>query len=97
MSPNTLDNSYFITYSNYFKVENKTFAFRQKILFDVTNLPIKLDLKDNNGSKGYWINRHWFSLSKIKELISKEPLKVDVSDLQWYKQIELDYVFNLNK
>jgi hypothetical protein len=91
----TLDNSYFITYSNYFKVDNKTFSFRKMVLFDVTGTPTKLDLKDNAGSKGYWINRNWYSLSKIKNLIKKEEIKVDVSDLQWNIQINLDYVFNL--
>lgn len=42
-----------ILYSNYFKAENKTFAFKKSVLFDITNTPTKLDLKDNNGSKGY--------------------------------------------
>lgn len=91
----TLDNDYFITYSNYFKVDDKTFSFRKKELFDISDIPKKIDLKDNNGSKGYWINRNWFSLSKIKELINKQEIKVDVSSLQWHKQIELDKVFNL--
>jgi hypothetical protein len=91
----TLDNSYFINYSNYFKVDNKTFAFRKMVLFDVSNNPTKLDLKDNNGSKGYWINREWYSLSKIKDLIIKSEIKIDVSGLQWYEQLHLDYVFNL--
>jgi len=90
-----LDNEYFITYSNYFKVDDKTFSFRQKVLFDISDIPKKIDLKDNNGSKGYWINRSWFSLSKIKELINKQEIKVDVSSLQWRKQIELDEVFNV--
>ena len=91
----TLDNEYFITYSNYFKVDNKTFSFRKQVLFDITETPKYLELKNNNGSNGYWINRQWFSLSKIKGLIQKEEIKVDVSDLQWYKQIQIDYVFNL--
>ena len=84
-----------IIYSNYFTVDNKTFAFRRKILFDITNLPSKLELKDNNNCLGYWINRKWFSLSKIKELVKVEDVKKDVSVLQWYDQVHLDYVFNL--
>ena len=91
----TLDNEYFITYSNYFKVDYKTFSFRKQVLFDISDIPKKIDLKDNNGSKGYWLNRSWFSLSKIKELINKQEIKVDVSSLQWHKQIELDQVFNV--
>jgi hypothetical protein len=90
-----LDNTYFITYSNYFKIDNKTFAFRRKVLFDITNLPTKLELKDNNKCLGYWINRKWFSLSKIEELVKVEDVQKDISVLQWCDQLNLDYVFNL--
>lgn len=86
---------YIITYSNHFKVDNKTFAFRKKMLFDITNTPSHLPIKDNNGSKGYWLNRKWFSLTKIQDLIVNEPKEVDVTDCQWYQQIELDECFNL--
>ena len=87
--------NYFITYSNYFKLESRVFAFRKKELFDITNIPTHIELKDNNNCKGYWINRKWFSLSKLENLIVKEKVIKDVSSLQWYKQINLDYVFNL--
>lgn len=90
-----LYNTYLITYSNHFEVGNKRFVFRKQVLFDIANSPIKLELKDNGGSKGYWINRQWFSLTKIKVLIKKEEATIDVSDLQWYQQINLDLVFNL--
>lgn len=90
-----LDNTYFITYSNHFKLENKTFAFRKKQLFDITDIPRLINLKDNNNCQGYWINRKWFSLSKIKPLVTIENKTVDVSNLQWYDQINLDCVFNL--
>jgi len=85
-----------IIYSNFFYLENRVFAFRKKQLFDITNLPTLVNLKDNNNCLGYWINRKWFTLSKLKPLIKKEQKIVDVSSLQWYQQIELDYVFNLN-
>jgi hypothetical protein len=90
-----LDNEYFITYSNYFKIDNKTLAFRKKVLFDISNLPLKLELKDNNNCLGYWINRKWYSLSRIKDLVKVENVKKDVSILQWDEQLHLDYVFNL--
>lgn len=91
----TLDNNYFITYSNYFEFENRVFAFRKKELFEITNIPIHLPLKENNGSIGYWINRKWLSLSFIQTLMKKEEKTVDVSDLQWYQQIQIDEIFNL--
>ena len=95
MEAKNLDNDNFITYSNYFEFEGRVFAFRKKLLFDITNTPLLIDLKDNNNCAGYWINRKWLSLSKIKEMVISEPKKIDVSDLQWYKQINLDHVFNL--
>ena len=88
-----LDNKYIITYSNYFKIENKVFSFRKKVLFDITEIPKQLDLKDNNNCLGYWINRKWFTLSKIKELVKVGLIKKDITNLQWHEQIKLDYVF----
>lgn len=96
MNTEILDNTYFITYSNHFEIDNKVFAFRKMVLFDITVTPMKLDLKDNGGSKGYWINRNWYSLSKIQSIIKKEEITVDVSSLQWNIQEQLNHVFNLN-
>jgi len=90
-----ISNLYIITYSNYFEFENRVFAFRKKELFDITNLPIHIPLKDNNNCKGYWINRKWLSISAIQKLVKTEEKKVDVSDLQWYQQENFNYVFNL--
>lgn len=95
MLQNNLDNKYFITYSNHFEFECKTFAFRKKELFNITGIPKHVELKNNNNCWGYWINRKWLSLSKIKTMIKNEKIKVDVSSLQWYQQINLDKVFNL--
>jgi len=68
-------NLYIITYSNYFEFENRVFAFRKKELFDITNLPIHMPLKDNNNCKGYWINRKWLSLSSIEKLVKIDEKK----------------------
>ena len=84
-----------IIYSNYFELENRVFAFRKKNLFDITNLPKLIELKDNNNCLGYWINRKWFTLSKLKPLVKTEEKLIDVSSLQWYEQINLKEVFNL--
>jgi hypothetical protein len=86
---------YKIVFSNYFKVENKTFAFRQKYLFDITDTPNYLELKNNNGSKGYWINRKWFSLTKIKPLIIIENKEVDITGMNWYRQEQINHCINL--
>ena len=84
---------YSITYSNYFILEGRTFSFRKKQLFDITETPKLIELKDNNNCLGYWINRRWYSLSRLKDLIVMEKKVVDISDLQWYEQIKLDEVF----
>ena len=89
------ENLYIIIYSNYFELENRVFAFRKKHLFDITNIPKLIDLKDNNNCLGYWINRKWFTLSKLKPLVKTEEKIIDVSSLQWYEQINLKEVFNL--
>lgn len=95
MNTEILDNPYIITYSNWFEFNGKILAYRKKILFDISNTPKALFVSNNNGSHGYWINLKWLSESKIKELLINEPKQVDVSDLQWYQQINLDEVFNL--
>lgn len=92
MIDNTLDK---IVYSNYFELENRIFSYRKKLLFDITDLPKLIILKNNNNCFGYWINRKWFTLSKLKPLVKTEKKIVDVSSLQWYQQIYLDEVFNL--
>lgn len=85
-----LDNTFFITYSNHFRIGNKTFAFRKKQLFDISDTPKLMLLKNNNNCLGYWINRSWFALSKLKPLVKLEPITKDLSELQWYVQINLD-------
>ena len=95
MNIETLDNKYIITYSNWFEFDDKIFAYRNKLLFDITNTPKVLYPSENNKSNGYWVNRKWLSQSKIKQLLRLEPKHIDISNLQWYKQLELDYCFNL--
>jgi hypothetical protein len=90
-----IDKPYIITYSNWLEFDGKTLAFRKKLLFDITGIPKALFTSSNNGYFGYWINRKWLSESKIKELIKYEPKQVDVSNLQWYEQEQLNHVFNL--
>lgn len=92
-----MEEPFTITYSNYFKVGNRTFAFRKKELFEITNTPKYMPIKNNSGSNGWWINKEWFSLDKVKKIIVNEPIEIDVTNIQWYKQCELQEVFNLHK
>lgn len=87
------NNDYFITYSNYLIFENQTLAFRQKQLFNITNIPTLINF--NEKANCWIVNRKHLSKSKAKELLINDHKKVDVSNLQWYQQINLDQVFNL--
>lgn len=84
-----------INYTNHFEFNNRIFAYRKKILFDITETPKALFCYNNNGCLGYWINRKWISESTIKTIVKNEPKQIDISNLQWYQQINLDKVFNL--
>lgn len=87
------NNEYFITYSNSFEFENRVFAFRKKLLFDITNLPILIPF--NEKANCWLINRKQVTISKVKSLITNTEKIVDISDLQWYEQENLSGVFNL--
>jgi hypothetical protein len=86
---------YIITYSNYLEFNGKVLAYRKKVLFDITDVPTPMWIKYNGGSNGYWINRKWLSESKIKIIIQKTPREIDISNMQWYQQEQLNHVFNL--
>lgn len=87
------NNEYFITYSNYLIFEKQILAFRKKELFNITNIPTLINF--NESSNAWIVNRKHLSKKKASELIVNEPKRVDVSNLQWYQQINLDNVFNL--
>lgn len=87
------NNDYFITYSNHLFFENHTLAFRKKELFNITNTPTLIEFNVN--ANCWIINRKHLSKSKAKELLIEKPIQVDVSELQWYRQEQLNHVFNL--
>lgn len=90
---NEIPNIYTITYSNYLEFDGRILAFRKQQLFDITEQPKHIPF--NEIAQAWIINRKQLSKSKAKELVWHESKTVDVSNLQWYKQIELDEVFNL--
>lgn len=88
------NNEYFITYSNSFLFEGSTLVFRKKELFRVDNIPTHI--RFNEKANCWIVNRKQLTKSKVKSLINNKQIKVDVSGLQWYKQLQIDHVFNLN-
>ena len=95
--------NYKIIYSNHFLFNGKTLAFRKGYLFDIGGVsPLYLPIKEDNGCQGWYITnkgvRKWLGKEKAKELaMQRIPKTIDVSDLQWCVQIELNECFNLEK
>jgi hypothetical protein len=101
---NHMQNSdnYKIVYSNHFEFHGHILAFRKGLLFEISGVsPLYLPIKEDNGCQGWYLNfnrqRKWLGKEAAKELAKERiPITVDVSDLQWCTQIELDECFNLN-
>lgn len=92
-----MEEPYIITYSNHFNFNGETFAFRKKMLFNISKTPYYIPLRYNNdGSKGIIVNGKWLSFGEMEKLAKNSgEKKVDVSDLQWYAQEQLNECFNL--
>ena len=93
MSTENPNNEYKITYSNSFEFEGFLLAFRKKELFNISNLPIHIPF--NKAANAWLIKRKQLTLSKAKDITTNKQVTVDVTDLQWYQQEELNHVFNL--
>jgi hypothetical protein len=86
-----------ITYSSHFEFNGCRLAFRKKMLFDITSTPRLIPTrKATNGSEGCYVKRKWLPLSKATDMAKGTgTIAVDVSDLQWYQQEQLNHCFNL--
>ena len=82
-----------ITYTNHFYFNNRIFAYRKKLLFDITDTPKALFCISNKGFWGYWIGNEWLNENKIKDYIIKKEIKKDVSHLDQCIQDNLNNVF----
>ena len=87
----SIEKSYIITYTNLIEFEGNKLAFRKKELFNVNGLPNHI----KRSEQGWWIGRKLLTPTKAKELIKNTTFKVDITDLQWYQQENLNHVFNL--
>jgi len=86
-------NIYLIQYSNYLEFEGRKLAFRKKHLFDITETPTFVPF--NFIANAWLVKRKQLTKAKAKKLIKIEKTNVDVSNLQWYIQEQLNHVFNL--
>jgi hypothetical protein len=93
MSGEKPNNEYKITYNYTLQFEGVLLAFRKKELFDISKMPIHIPF--NQSANAWLIKRKQLTLSKAKELTTNKQITVDVSDLQWYTQEQLNHVFNL--
>jgi hypothetical protein len=87
-----IEKTYIITYTNLIEFEGNKLAFREKELFNINSIPKHIKRSD----QGWWIGRKLLTTTKAKELYKNTNYEVDVTELQWYTQIELDAVFNLH-
>src|ERR1035437_6590766 len=87
---NKMDNTekYIITYTNQLDFAGKLLSFRKKELFDLTNGTPRL-IKGT--IQGWYIGKNLLTIAKAKELIIEKPIKIDVSNLQWYLQEQLNH------
>lgn len=93
MNTEKLNNEYKITYNYTLEFEGVLLAFRKKELFNISNLPIHIPF--NKSANAWLIKRKPLSLSKAKDLTTNKQVTVDVTELQWYQQEQLNHVFNL--
>lgn len=84
-----------ITYSNWFEFCGQILSFKNKELFNITNIPKWIPF--NYHANCWIINGNQLTIARAKGLIKHEPKHIDVSDLQWSSQIELTGCFNLEK
>lgn len=80
-------NKYIITYSNNLEFEGVKLAFRKGLLFDISSIPTYIPF--NEKANCWIVKRKQLSFKKAEDLTIKLPVKVDVSNLQWYQQIQL--------
>ncbi len=65
-----------IIYSNHFRFNNRIFAYKNRVLFDITKEPKALFCISNKGFWGYWIDDQWLNENNIPSmLIKKEYVK----------------------
>jgi len=93
MNTENPNNDYKITYSNSFEFEGVLLAFRKKELFDISKLPIHIPF--NTVANCWIVKRKQLTVSKAKELMTNKQVTVDVTELQWFRQEQLNHVFNL--
>lgn len=89
------NNQYKITYTNSFLFEGVLLAFRKKELFDLSGIPTHIPF--NLNANCWLIKRKQLTRLKAKELLTNKPVTVNLSDLQWHQQEQLNHVFNLTK
>ena len=74
----------YIIYSNYFEFNNRIFAYRKKLLFDITETPKALFKVNNKGFYGYWINGEWLNENSIKNYIINKDYKKEIIGVELY-------------
>ena len=61
-----------IVYSNYFHFAGHIFAYKNRVLFDITNTPKALFCVRNKGFFGYWVDGQWLNENSIPSIVIKK-------------------------
>lgn len=89
MNDNSIDWS-IVNYTNKIVFNNRKLAFKNKILFDITALPKRLELVNNNGVLGWYVNGKFLSKNYAKGLVELENTVININSLQWFEQINVN-------
>jgi hypothetical protein len=79
----------FVKYTNKLYFNGRDLSFKNKQLFDITGIPFKIEMVNNSGVLGWYVNKKFLSLNYTKTLVSMNEVEKEITSLQWYKQIDL--------
>ena len=83
-----------VIYNNKLEFNGRQLAFKKKLLFDITD-KIPTYIPFNLTHNCWFVKSKELSMKKAKEIIANFDSVKDISNLQWYQQINLQECFNL--
>lgn len=85
-------NREFVTYKFGFVTAGKTYGFKQKNLFCLSDSPPRyINIKEHSGSKGWWIDSEWVSFKKAKEILTEINHEVEITMFDFATQCEVKF------
>ncbi len=88
MNDNSIDWD-FVKYTNKIVFNGRTLAFKNKILFDITGIPKRLEMINNSGVLGWYVNNKFLSRNYAKGAIILENTTINIKSIQWFEQVNI--------